>query len=84
MRNLQNENFTTHKDQTFTLLSSLERWTTTYADNIREEEGKSRVEVEVSRVGKINAKKRLKEDLGKLLNMHILQSLGSMLDTVMF
>ena len=83
-RNMTLMNYDHHQKESMKTLHSLERWTELYAQDIRDEEGKTEQQVAVERVGKIHAKKRMQEDVQKLLTMDIVQSLGMMLATVMF
>lgn len=64
-------------DEMLTLSESYNKW-------IQEEMKKSKQEMIVSTVGKIDPKKRLEQDVDTLLTQNILQSLSSMIDTIIF
>jgi 26S proteasome regulatory subunit N11 len=55
-----------------------------YAKRVAEEEGKTADEIAVLTVGKVDPKKRIEQAVGALMANNIAQSLGSMLDTVVF
>ena len=51
---------------------------------IQEEEEMTDEEKVVSRAGKVDAKKRLEKDVMSVMSSNIVQSLGTMLDSVLF
>jgi len=55
-----------------------------YNKKVREEEGKTGEEIAVANVGKIDPQKRLKEGVAELMVENIDQSLGTMVDIVVF
>lgn len=55
-----------------------------YAKRVADEEGKTPTEIAVMTVGKVDPKKRLEGAVQQLMTANIGQSLGAMLDTVVF
>ncbi|CAM9954862.1 unnamed protein product [Ascophyllum nodosum] len=55
-----------------------------YNDRVQEEEGKTADELAVLNVGKVDPKRHLENDVAELMAANIVQSLGAMLDTVIF
>ncbi|CAM9483582.1 unnamed protein product [Pylaiella littoralis] len=55
-----------------------------YNERVQEEEGKTVDELAVLNVGKVDPKRHLENDVSELMAANIVQSLGAMLDTVIF
>ncbi|CAN0340964.1 unnamed protein product [Ectocarpus sp. 8 AP-2014] len=55
-----------------------------YNERVQEEEGKTMDELAVLNVGKVDPKRHLENDVSELMAANIVQSLGVMLDTVIF
>jgi len=55
-----------------------------YQKMVEDEQRLTPEELVVANVGKLNAKKHLEEDVGKLMSTNIIQQLGTMLDAVVF
>eukprot|EP00904_Undaria_pinnatifida_P011522 jgi/Undpi1/74/HiC_scaffold_1.g00074.m1 len=55
-----------------------------YNQRVQEEEGKTVDELAVLNVGKVDPKRHLENDVSELMAANIVQSLGAMLDTVIF
>eukprot|EP01006_Ploeotia_vitrea_P009695 TRINITY_DN23854_c0_g1_i2.p1 TRINITY_DN23854_c0_g1~~TRINITY_DN23854_c0_g1_i2.p1 ORF type:complete len:257 (+),score=127.24 TRINITY_DN23854_c0_g1_i2:294-1064(+) len=55
-----------------------------YNERLEQEEGKTREELEVMAVGKIDPKKHLQNDIEELMGDNITQQLGMMLDSIVF
>lgn len=55
-----------------------------YNERVQEEEGKTVDELAVMNVGKVDPKRHLENDVAELMAANIVQSLGAMLDTVIF
>jgi 26S proteasome regulatory subunit N11 len=66
------------------MLEEMARLSKEYSTRVKEEEGKTAEEVEVMNVGKIDVKRHLESDVQDLMASAILQSLGTMIDTVVF
>ena len=72
------------KKSTELMLEKMARLSKTYHERIREDEGKTLEEVEVSNTGKEDPKKHLENDVHELMANVIIQCLGTMIDTVAF
>lgn len=55
-----------------------------YNKALQDEEGLSAEKLVVQRAGKLDPKKHLEQDVQKLLSTNIIQTLGTMIDTVVF
>jgi len=55
-----------------------------YNKRLEEEDGKTKEELAVMNVGKIDPKKHLESSVEELMTRNISQCLGTMLDTVIF
>ncbi len=55
-----------------------------YNKAIQDEEKMTKEKLVVANVGKLDPKRHLQQDVEKLMTSNIVQSLGSMLDTVIF
>jgi len=67
-----------------TIVKNMLELTKSYQKYIEEENKLTSEQLVIARVGKLDAKKQLGEEVDKLMSSNILQSLGSMLDTVIF
>lgn len=73
-----------HQKSTDTMLETMVRLSKDYVSRVKEEEGKTAEEVEVTNVGKIDPKRHLDNDVHELMASSILQCLGTMINTVVF
>jgi len=55
-----------------------------YKKMVEDEQNKTPEELVVAKVGKLDAKKHLQEDVSKLMSANILQELGTMVDSIVF
>jgi 26S proteasome regulatory subunit N11 len=60
------------------------RLTKDYNERVQEEEGKTLEELVVANVGKVDPKRHLESDVAGLMATNIVQTLGAMLDTIVF
>jgi 26S proteasome regulatory subunit N11 len=81
---LQLKKFEEAKASAETILGDMVRLSNSYADRVKEEEGKTQVEVEVMNVGKVDPRKHLEAHVEDLMSANIVQCLGTMLSTVIF
>jgi len=65
-------------------IENMEKLAKTYNKMIQDEGKTERKKLEILNVGKLDSKKRLQQDVEKLMSSNINQTLGMMLDTVMF
>ena len=73
-----------HSSYNERMVSYMHELTKGYNKKVREEEGKTRNEIAVASVGKVDPQKRLKEGVAALMVENIDQSLGTMVDLVIF
>jgi 26S proteasome regulatory subunit N11 len=78
------KNFQTHQKNSEEMLSVMSNLSKSYADKVKEEEGKSADEIEVMNVGKVDPRKHLETGVTDLMANSIIQCLGSMINTVVF
>lgn len=78
------EKFDRQQQKNADVIKSLCSLSEKYNRMIQEELKKSPEELVVSNVGKLDAKKRLENDVDKLMTENILHSLGSMIDSLVF
>lgn len=81
---LQVEPFEKHDATSNDLLSRMLKLTQTYNERVQEEQGKTEAQVLVDNVGKVDPKRHLQASVTELMNVNIIQCLGTMLDTVVF
>jgi len=72
------------KKNTEIMLERMARLSKTYHERIREDEGKTQEEIDVSNTGKEDPKKHLENDVHEFMANVIIQCLGTMIDTVAF
>lgn len=65
-------------------MTDLLDFTKKFGKRLEEEEGKTKDELAVMHVGKIDPKKHLESNVEDLMTRNISQCLGTMLDTVIF
>eukprot|EP00928_Gymnodinium_smaydae_P017602 TRINITY_DN1672_c0_g2_i1.p1 TRINITY_DN1672_c0_g2~~TRINITY_DN1672_c0_g2_i1.p1 ORF type:complete len:341 (+),score=95.41 TRINITY_DN1672_c0_g2_i1:73-1023(+) len=81
---LKLRDFTAHGKENDELMKDMLDLTARYNKTIQEEFKSTADEFAVKQVGKIDAKKQLERDIDTIMGNNILQSLGSMLATVVF
>lgn len=81
---LKVESFESVEKQNSELCDQMLKSAVTYNKAIQEERTLSKEEKEVAFVGKVDPKKRLASDVESLMGDNIVQSLGTMLDAVIF
>jgi 26S proteasome regulatory subunit N11 len=84
VQGLKVEDFTKQEEDNLKVIDEMLTLSESYNKWIQEEMKKSKQEMIVSTVGKIDPKKRLEQDVDTLLTQNILQSLSSMIDTIIF
>jgi len=65
-------------------VQQLLEYTKSYNKRLEEEDSKTPEELTVANVGKIDPKKHLESDVEQLMATNIQQSLGTMLDSIIF
>ena len=80
------ENYEHHSEKNEKVVESMLKLAENYLKNVQEEQKLKMKpdEVVIKRVGKLNPKKHLENDVADLMGKNINQCLGSMLDTVIF
>jgi 26S proteasome regulatory subunit N11 len=73
-----------HAKQNQTTVEALLKLSKQYTERLDDEKGKSKKDIVVANVGKIDPKRHLALDVEELMASNIAQSLGVMLDTVVF
>ena len=66
------------------LLSSVVSLSTAYVKKVSDEGGTTAKELAVENAGKVDERRRVKEKVGEIIDINILQCLGAMLDAVVF
>eukprot|EP00899_Mesostigma_viride_P021437 jgi/Mesvir1/29295/Mv01558-RA.1 len=78
------EDFETHGSRNEKLVKEMLSLAGQYNKAVIEEDKMSREKLAVANVGRQDAKKHLEENVAKIMSSNIVQSLGTMLDTVVF
>jgi len=79
------ENFAKHEENNAELIKEMLDLATKYHATVKEEEeAESMQKLAIANVGKVDAKKRLQDRVDTLMGNNICQTLGSMLDNVVF
>jgi 26S proteasome regulatory subunit N11 len=73
-----------HQASTLSLLDKMTKLSKDYAERVKEEDGKSKEEIYLLNVGKVDPKKHLENTVYDLVSLNILQCLGTMVNTVVF
>ena len=81
---LQVQEFDGFSNKSSLLLDQLTKNSKAYVERVKEEEGFTPEEMEVKNVGKTDPKKHLEADLHDLMSSCIVQSLSTMINTVIF
>jgi len=81
---LRIKNTDEHSKQNEKTVQQLLEYTKTYNKRLEEEQTKTAEELLVANVGKIDPKKHLESDVEDLMASNISQSLGAMIDTIVF
>jgi 26S proteasome regulatory subunit N11 len=76
--------FEEQKQSTEILFEEMVKLSSNYSQRVKEEEGKTLEEIEILKVGKVDPKRHLDIGVMELLANSILQSLGTMICTVIF
>jgi len=78
------ENFLEHEKDNETRVREMYDLTRKYHKSIQEESKLTKEKLAIQHVGKLDPKRHLQEDLTRLMTSNINQTLGTMLDTVIF
>lgn len=78
------KNFQSHQVRSEALLEDMAKLSKSYAEKVKEEEGKTAEEIEVMNVGRVDPRKHLEGDVNDLMADSIIQCLGTMINTVIF
>jgi len=81
---LKQRDFEGHSDQNLETMKNLNRLTKEYNKWIQEENKQTGKEFAVSSVGKMNPKSHLQSKVDDLLHENVMESLGTMVNTVVF
>lgn len=81
---LKLKSFEKHSESNAEIMEKLVKLTSDYNDRVKEEEDKTAEEVVVANVGKIDPKQHLETNIRELMDSNILQTMCTMLDTVVF
>ena len=93
LMNLHKSNWTTgltvskfedHQQKTEDVVDKMLKLTKDYNERLQQEEGKTKEEILVENVGKVDPKRHLESSVADLMSANIIQCLGTMLDTVVF
>lgn len=76
--------FEDHQTSNEKTIEDMLRLSKEYHDRVEEEEGKTAEELAILHVGKVDPKRHLEQHVMDLMASNIVQSLGTMLDTVVF
>ena len=76
--------FEEQKQSTEILFEEMVKLSSNYSQRVKEEEGKTLEEIEILKVGQVDPKRHLDNGVMELLANSILQSLGTMICTVIF
>jgi 26S proteasome regulatory subunit N11 len=78
------ENYNTHQKTNEKLVQEMQDLAKQYNKAIQDEEKMTKEKLEVHKVGKLDPKRHLQQDVEELMTANIVQSLGAVLDTVLF
>jgi len=78
------EDFITHEKSNEKLVQEMLELAKNYNKSIQDEEKLSKEKLAISNVGKLDPKRHLSQDIEKLMTNNIIQTLGTMLNTVTF
>jgi 26S proteasome regulatory subunit N11 len=84
VQGLKVEDFKKREEENLKTVEEMLSLAENYNKWIQEEMKKTKQEMVVSTVGKLDPKKRLEQDVDSVMTQNILHSLGSMIDTVIF
>ena len=84
VQGLKVEDFKKREDENLKTVEEMLNLAETYNKWIQDEMKKTKQEMVVSTVGKLDPKKRLEQDVDHIMTQNILHSLSSMIDTVIF
>ena len=84
VQGLKVEDFQKREEENLKVVEEMLGLAETYNKWIQEEMKKTKQEMVVSTVGKLDPKKRLEQDVEQIMTQNILHSLSSMIDTVIF
>jgi len=83
-QSLKQRDYEGHADSNLDTMKTLKRLTKEYNKWIQEENKQTEKEFVVSSVGKMNPKNHLLSNVDDLLHENVMESLGTMLNTVVF
>ena len=78
------EDYEVHAAETGKTVKEMVELSAAYEKAVKQETELSAQELVVATVGKVDAKKRIEDAMGRLMSANIVQCLGTMLDTVVF
>eukprot|EP01121_Diplochlamys_sp_Union-15-3_P013800 TRINITY_DN4332_c0_g1_i1.p1 TRINITY_DN4332_c0_g1~~TRINITY_DN4332_c0_g1_i1.p1 ORF type:complete len:307 (-),score=69.49 TRINITY_DN4332_c0_g1_i1:172-1092(-) len=78
------EHFDEHNKNNLKLVKEMLDLAKAYNKSVQEEDEVPKEKLEIQRVGKLDPKKHLEQDVEKLMSANITQTLGAMLDTIIF
>jgi len=78
------EDFNTHEKENEKLVGEMLELTKNYEKLIQEEDKLTKEKLAINHVGKMDPKRHLNQDVEKLMTSNIVQTLGSVLDSVVF
>jgi len=78
------EDFNTHEKENEKLVGEMLELTKNYEKLIQEEDKLTKEKLAINNVGKLDPKRHLNQDVEKLMTSNIVQTLGSVLDSVVF
>lgn len=81
---LKTTRYEDHMKSNEKVLKSMVNLSRDYNERVKEEEGKTAEEIIVANVGKIDPKRHLEQNIADLMASNVVQSLGTMLCTVVF
>jgi len=78
------ENYETHEKTNEKLVQEMVELAKNYNKNIQEEDKITKEKLLIQNVGKLDPKRHLQQDVEKLMTANIVQTLGAMIDTIIF
>jgi len=81
---LKGRHYEEHQADNESTIKTMMKLSKEYNERVQEEEGKTTEELAVANVGKIDPKRHLENHVADLMASNIVQSLGTMLNTVVF
>jgi len=78
------ENYDSHEKQNEKLVNEMQDLAKNYNKNIIEEDKLTKEKLAIQNVGKLDPKRHLQQDVEQLMTSNIVQTLGAMVDTIVF